>query len=670
MPRLKDDETLEIPSWIGGLDKNTPPALNDPGTLADGQNLVPTQAARMVTRGGSRIVNTLHNDAGSPAEVTGLCGVWPWTSIGGVVLGYDTVQHKSYAWYMTQDMAFKGATEAQSRVDLSAAPAGVVIAAGEWKDTGGAPIPQTTELFEGLYLCDAQTSIAQRRYFISLNQTVPVVQGANGAANMKVPRFAFASSGDSGIATAGTPTTLTDSTKVWKTNQFVGFTITIVAGTGKGEAALITANNTTGQVTVASWSIATPDTTSQYVITNGVCQEIQPYCLETYNNVLFIAGYGDESAGNLDRPEMVRHSFLGVAPSNSLALGDISDGFDKNAFNLLGAKGQRITAMKQGRGVLLAAKANELYRISGAGRAYPGWQYAVEMLMNTSGFGVSNPNALCFAEGFWYGIGAAGMFRTDGFINVNPMTGPRRADFLGLDNLANTFCFYHPDRRVVVFGVHPSGTTPSTYPWNLWIWDVERERWQPDWVFSTPTAFFHGNNIPTTSAASPTAPPSNPVTSAITTNGFTASWTNGDVTAQTEVWILDTTNTWVLNSTQAATVTSVAIGSLLSHATYQWKVRHVKNGLYSSYTTALIVKTLIAPPSVSYVGTPLFRFFVTTTNEDKVDIVSEHPAGTPYVTLANQPKGTYTISASSGTGFRFYCRDSAWTPTQSTNVDT
>src|SRR5690349_24330929 len=180
MPRLKGDETLEIPAWIGGLEKNTPPALNEPGTLADGQNLVPTQAARLASRGGSRIVNTLKNDAGSPVEVTGLCGIWPWTSIGGLVVGYDTAQHKSYAWYMTQDMAFKGATEAQSRVDLSAAPTGVVISAGEWKDVGGAPIPQATELFEGIYLSDAQTSIAQRRYFVSLNQTVPVVQGANG----------------------------------------------------------------------------------------------------------------------------------------------------------------------------------------------------------------------------------------------------------------------------------------------------------------------------------------------------------------------------------------------------------------------------------------------------------------------------------------------------------
>jgi hypothetical protein len=665
MPRLKGDETLEIPAWIGGLEKNTPPALNEPGTLADGQNLVPTQASRLASRGGSRIVNTLKNDAGSPVEVTGLTGIWPWTSIGGLVVGYDTAQHKSYAWYLTQDMAFKGATEAQSRVDLSAAPAGVVIAAAEWKDTGGAPMPQATELFEGIYLCDAQTSIGQRRYFISLNQTVPVVQGANGAANMKVPRFAFAGSGTQGTATAGTATTLTDSTQAWKVNAYTGFSVTIIAGTGKGEVALISSNTATA-LTVASWSIATPDTTSQYAVTPGVAQEIQPYCLETYNNVLFVAGYGDESAGNADRPEYLRHSFLGIAPSNSLALGDISDGFDKNAFNIIGAKGQRITAMKQGRGILLVAKANELYRISGAGRAYPGWQYATEMLMNTSGFGCANPNALCFAEGFWYGIGAAGMFRTDGFLRVEPMTGPRKADFLALDFLANAFCFYVPDRRGVLFGVHPQGTTPAQYPYEFWFWDTERERWQPDWILATPTAFFHGANIPTTSVNGPTAPPNTPSTTNVTTTGYTAHWVNGDPNAQTEFWQLDTTNTWVLNSTQAAAINSVAITGNLSHAQYQWRVRHVKNGLYSAYTTALIVQELIAPPVLADGGSagPNSEYLLITNNNEGTVTLIINRNGTDGTPQPNQVKGTTKNVSTHGT-FKGKYQDPAWAPVDS-----
>src|SRR5207247_420385 len=114
-----------------------------------------------------------------------------------------------------------------------------------------------------------------------------------------------------------------------------------------------------------------------------------------------IAGYGDEETAGGDRPETVRHSYLGKAP-------DASDGFDKDAYELVGAKGDRVTAMRKGRGLLLCAKPNELYRISGFGRAYPGWQYATEGVHNTAGFGVENPLALDHAAGCWYGVGRQG----------------------------------------------------------------------------------------------------------------------------------------------------------------------------------------------------------------------------------------------------------------------
>ena len=69
-----------------------------------------------------------------------------------------------------------------------------------------------------------------------------------------------------GYATGGGATSLTDSTKSWLLNQWVGYKVRIVCGTGiaNGETA-ITASNSTS-ITVASWSSATPDTTSKYII--------------------------------------------------------------------------------------------------------------------------------------------------------------------------------------------------------------------------------------------------------------------------------------------------------------------------------------------------------------------------------------------------------------------
>lgn len=676
MPRLAAEERLEIPSWTGGLEKNTPPLLNELGTIADGQNFVPLQAARLATRGGSRLLLTLHNDAGSPSEVTGLCGVFPWTSIGGLVVGYDTTQHKSYAWYVTQDMAVAGASEAQSRVDLSLEPTGTVVHQS-WKDVGGPPIPQASELFEGLYLADATLSQATRRYFLSLNQTVPVVQVGSVNPNIKVPRFVFAGTGSGATAhssLAGAPPSSVSSVSVDTGGTGYTSVPTVVLTGGGGTGATAHAVLTLGVVT----SIVVDTAGSGYLtaptvtIMAGQAQEITPYCLETYNNVLFIAGYGDESSGNADRPEYLRHSFLGVAPSNSIALGDISDGFDANAFALLGAKGQRITAMKQGRGYLLVAKANELYRVSGSGRAYPGFQYVVEMVMNTSGMGCSNPYALTFAEGYWYGMGAAGPFRTDGF-SVQPMGGPRKADVLALDNLANSFTFYHPDRRLIVFGVHPKGTSPAQYPWMLWTWDIQRERWQPDWVFALPTAFAHGANVATTSVPGPTAPPSLPVTTAQFVDGYTATWTSGDAGAQTEVWELDTTGTWILAATVAPGVTTDTTTGRIDHSNYQWKVRHVKNGLYSTYTSPVAVKTLIAPPSlaVDTIGSDFFVFVTSLAHGTVVSVTTNIPGGGTD-TRSNQTYGTIfgypSVGPGSGEVWSAFASDPAWSPATSTTT--
>ena len=69
---------------------------------------------------------------------------------------------------------------------------------------------------------------------------------------------------DRGQATAGSTTTLTDSTKAWTPNQWVGYYVRIYAGTGEGQLRAITAN-TTNQLTWASAG-ATIDVTSDYLI--------------------------------------------------------------------------------------------------------------------------------------------------------------------------------------------------------------------------------------------------------------------------------------------------------------------------------------------------------------------------------------------------------------------
>ena len=67
-----------------------------------------------------------------------------------------------------------------------------------------------------------------------------------------------------GTATAGTSTTLSDSTKSWPVNVCQGLYVNIISGTGEGERQKII-SNTAKKLTVSGWT-ASPDGTSVYAI--------------------------------------------------------------------------------------------------------------------------------------------------------------------------------------------------------------------------------------------------------------------------------------------------------------------------------------------------------------------------------------------------------------------
>jgi hypothetical protein len=70
---------------------------------------------------------------------------------------------------------------------------------------------------------------------------------------------------DAGTATAGSSTTLTDSTKSWATNRWANYVVRILHGTGSGQTRVITSNTATVLTVQNAWSV-TPDTTSVFAI--------------------------------------------------------------------------------------------------------------------------------------------------------------------------------------------------------------------------------------------------------------------------------------------------------------------------------------------------------------------------------------------------------------------
>ena len=67
----------------------------------------------------------------------------------------------------------------------------------------------------------------------------------------------------SGTATAGSSTTLQDTSKIWTTNAYSNMTIGITSGTGVGQSRVI-ASNSSNTITVATSWTTSPDSTSTY----------------------------------------------------------------------------------------------------------------------------------------------------------------------------------------------------------------------------------------------------------------------------------------------------------------------------------------------------------------------------------------------------------------------
>ena len=106
-----------------------------------------------------------------------------------------------------------------------------------------------------LTLSSAITSFAQGARYI--------IQEARPFGAMCIDKVAERS--PDGWATSGTATTLVDTTKNWRNNQYQNCRVRVVAGTGEGNDVVITSNTAT-TLTVASWNVATPDATSKYEI--------------------------------------------------------------------------------------------------------------------------------------------------------------------------------------------------------------------------------------------------------------------------------------------------------------------------------------------------------------------------------------------------------------------
>ena len=104
---------------------------------------------------------------------------------------------------------------------------------------------------------------------------------------------------DSGTASSGGNTTLTDSTKAWTVDAYTDQRVTITGGTGEGQSKYI-ASNTATELTVDSAWTTNPDATSEYEISAWVATEDEGEYLAPYTQTLTATGITVGEVGTVD----------------------------------------------------------------------------------------------------------------------------------------------------------------------------------------------------------------------------------------------------------------------------------------------------------------------------------------------------------------------------------
>jgi hypothetical protein len=132
---------------------------------------------------------------------------------------------------------------------------------------------ETDQWDGGTIIVAATTGITDMRRLTGNTATVATISRA-WSGPLATWDFAIVKSGltgDGGTASGVAGTTLTDSSQLWRTNEWIGATMRIMTGTGAGSTGTV-ASNTGTAATVNSWSGTAPTAASTYIVyrANGV----------------------------------------------------------------------------------------------------------------------------------------------------------------------------------------------------------------------------------------------------------------------------------------------------------------------------------------------------------------------------------------------------------------
>jgi hypothetical protein len=279
------------------------------------------------------------------------------------------------------------------------------------------------------------------------------------------------------------------------------------------------------------------------------------------------------------RPELARFSapnFGAFSAADSITLGD-----------RVRSVRERIIGAGVAGDALFLGGARMLTRVTGFGRS----SWIKEPLDRSYGF--VGPKCMVTAGDTLYYWSHQGPMRITADSGPEPLWDALPATVATVVNESRIVAGFDADRNQVLFAYDSGSGVGRAFC----AYDVRRDVWLgPDADLGLAIRCMGTVEPIYASTATPPVGPSGPPTSATNTSTgtttSTAGWTTGDAAAETVVESeLASGGTYAEVTTLAAGVTSYAFSGLTASTSYNWRVRHKRNGQYSAYLTSSFTTT-------------------------------------------------------------------------------
>lgn len=549
MPQI----TQPFGPFSAGLHDTANPSLPPNGALRSARNMLYTGLFDLGIRPGTQVALTYFDDQGTPQSITTVCLAATPFQDGALGIGYSSITQKCYLYRLKATM--------DNWYDINGNPGGVFHSTTPqpigvlWSNMASAPDVSVTEGLGTAYIANTAAADVNGLYWPTKTYNdygTSTVTGLTGT-TLEFPAT-FALSSTVSITKNNIPLVVTtDYTRA-------GSIFTLVVGAISSDVFVLTfsAGIDTLVVNGTGGNIGTD--TAYF---NGVVA-FQQACWG------FGYGAGSEPGYTSYRPELARFSppsFDNFQVQDSLTIGD-----------RVRSERERIIAGVVAGNSLYLGGASILTRITGYGR--DSWYKTV---LDRS-YGFVGPKCAVAVGGTLYYWSPQGPLRVSDTTLPDPLWDAIPAAVASVANSASIVAAFDLETNHVIF-FYDTGTGVRTFC----AFDVRRSVWlgpDSDIGVSLVSAGIVTPLFLSTAQApdGPEGPPTIVSTTNIGTTTATATWTNGDTLSQTEVsYRIQGTTTYTVVPLIPANILTYSFVGLAPNTAYEWRVRNVQNGQYSSY---------------------------------------------------------------------------------------